>query len=162
MASGDTLYVFSPLANEPPAADRATIDFRGTRPVLDFDATTQEAAIFSGVLPSSYAGGGLTVHVHWMATTATSGTGAWDIAIERADPSTDLDADSFATAQAIAAVNVPATSGAPIKTTGTFTSGAQMDSLVAGEPFRLRVRRDPANDSATGDLELFMVEIKET
>lgn len=163
MATGNTLAVFTPLAYEPPATNYATFDTRNQHPVLDFDDTTQEAAIFTGILPRHYAGGGITVYVHWMATSATSGTGGWDAAFERmSDATTDLDADSFATAQTITAATVPGTSGVVAVTNVAVTNGANMDSIAAGETYRLRIRRDVANDTATGDLELLAVEIKET
>lgn len=162
MASGDTLVTFGPLHNEPPSANYATLDTRNGQPVLDFDAGTDETAIFSSVLPRNYAGGGLTVTLHWMASSATSGDTIWQAAIERRN--TDADADSFAAAQSSAASTANGTSGIPSSTTVAFTSGAQMDSLAAGEPFRLKINRDADNgsDTMTGDAELFAVEIKET
>ena len=41
-------------------------------------------------------------------------------------------------------------------------NGANMDNLVAGEPFRIRIKRDVANDNAVGNVQLLLVEIKET
>lgn len=164
MASGDTLVVFGPLANEPPAANFATLDFRNAHPVLDFDAATDESAVFTGVLPRHYAGGGITISIRWGASSATSGNAVLNTQIERIeDEGTDTDADSFAAAQAATAA-APATSGAVQYTDIAHTSGAQMDSLAAGELFRLKVTRDADNvsDTMTGDLELFAVEIRET
>jgi hypothetical protein len=37
-----------------------------------------------------------------------------------------------------------------------------MDSLAAGEAFRLRVTRDAASDTATGDAELLAVVLRES
>ena len=106
---------------------------------------------------------GVTVTLVWMATTATSGNVVWSVAIERDDTATDLDTDSFATANTATAA-APATSGAPAYTTIAFTNGAQMDSLAVGEAFRLKVQRtgSSGSDTATGDAELLAVEIKET
>jgi hypothetical protein len=162
MASGDTLAIFGPLSNEPPASNYATLDTRNGQAVLDFDAATDESAVFSGVLPRNYGGGGLTVTIHWAATSATTGDVIWQAAIERRN--TDMDADSFAAAQSSAATTTNGTSGIPNSSTITFTSGAQMDSLAAGEPFRLSINRDADNgsDTMTGDAEVLAVEIKET
>lgn len=163
MASGDTLLIFTPLANEPPASNYATLDMRNQHPVLDFDDTTQEAACFTAILPRHYAGGGITVYVHWAATSATSGTVGWDVAFERiGDGSQDLDSDGFATAQTITAVTVPGTSGNVDITNVAVTDGANIDSIAVGEAFRLRVRRDVASDTAVGDAELVAIELKET
>lgn len=164
MASGNTLNVFGALDNVPTATNYATIDTRNNHLVLDFDDSTNEDAVFQSVLPRHYAGGGLTITLMWAATSATTGNVVWNAAIERlADETDDIDADSFAAAQAATAA-APATSGMLQYTTIAFTSGAQMDSLTAGEAFRLKVTRDAnnASDTMTGDAELWAVEIKET
>jgi len=167
MASGDTLLVFTPGAASFPSSNAPTIDTRNNHMVLDFDDTTQETCYFTGVLPRHYGGGGLTILLVWMAETATTGNVEWETAIERhQDDVTDLDSDSFATAQASGAVACASVSGEPQYTeTNTHTSGAQMDSLAAGESFRLSVARDAddgTNDTMTDDAELMRVEIKET
>ena len=164
MASGDTLCVFTPYMNEPPATNYATLDLRNGHPTLDFDTTTQETAIFTAVMPRSYAGTtGVTVYVHAMLSSATTGTVGWDISFERmSDATTDLDSDSFASAQTVTAATVPGTSGVVLVLNVAITNGANMDSVAVGESFRLRVRRDVANDTAAGDAELIAVEIKET
>ena len=58
MASGDTLVVFLLQANEPPTTNFATLDTRNNHPVLDFDASTNEDAIFSGLIEDNKAGPG--------------------------------------------------------------------------------------------------------
>lgn len=163
MASGQTLAVFTALNNNPPAASYATPDVRNSIPVLDFDASSDESAVFLGILPRDYSGGGLTVTLHVMHSTATSGTSRWQVQIERMN--TDEDADSFATAGS-AACTPNGTSGIISTAVVTFTAGAAMDSLVAGEPFRLKVTRDAdgtsGTDDAAGDAELVAIEVKET
>jgi hypothetical protein len=166
MASGNTLCVFTPLQNEPPASAYATLDLRNYHPVLDFDGSADEEAVFTGILPRHYAGGGLTVYLHVMFTSATSGSAYWSASIERMDDGTlDLDADSIAAVQS-AAGNPNGTSGIMTLVTITFTSGAQMDSLAAGEMFRLKIRRDADGSAGTDDVatdaELVGIEIKET
>lgn len=166
MATGDTLAVFTPLHNEPPATIYATLDLRNVHPVLDFDGSADEEAVFSGVLPSGYAGGGLTVVTFWSFTSATTGSLRVQASIERIDASSlDIDADSFATANS-AGGTAPGTSGQIIAVSITFTSGAQMDSLAAGELFRVKIRRDADGTSGTDDIttdaELLGVHVKET
>ncbi|HEY4690301.1 MAG TPA: hypothetical protein VIK33_13380 [Anaerolineae bacterium] len=166
MASGDTLNVFTPLQNEPPASIYATLDVRNLHPVLDFDGSADEEAVFTSILPRHYAGGGLTVYLHVAFSSATSGNAYWQAAFERMDDGTlDTDADSFAAFQG-AAGNPNGTSGIMTLVTIPFTSGAQMDSLTVGEMFRLKVRRDAdgsaGTDDVTTDAELVAVEIKET
>lgn len=149
---------WGPLVNEPPAANYATLDTRNARAVLDFDTTTSEAAIFTGVLPADYSGAGITVHIYCALSTATSGTVGWLVSIERTDASSlDIDADSFAGAQTVTAVAVPGTSGQVLKMSINISNGANMDSLAAGELFRIKIARDVANDTAAGDAELLRV-----
>lgn len=164
MASGQTLVALTAMDGVGPAANFATIDTRNAHPVLDFDATTEESAYFGFILPSEYAGGGLTVRVHWMASTATSNAVTWGGSLERhAEGGDDLDADSFATEQtANEATN--GTSGIVTVTPITFTTGANMDSLAASEGGRLKIARKVADggDTMTGDAELLKIEIRET
>ena len=166
MATGDTLGVFTPYQNEPPATIYATLDTRNAHPCLDFDGSADEEAVFTSILPRHYGGGGLTVYLHVGFTSATTGSAFWQVGIERMDDGTlDLDADSIAAFQG-AAGNPNATNGVMTLVTVTFTAGAQMDSLAVGEMFRLKVRRDAdgtaGTDDVTTDAELFGIEIKET
>ena len=153
--------------NIQPASNYATFNTRNGHLVLDFDATTDEEAIFTGLLPSGYGGGGLTIDIYASAKTATTGNVVWQAAIERiGDSQLDIDSDSFASFQSSGAVAVPGTSGHVKKFTVTLTNDAQIDSLAAGELFRLKIRRDADNTSATddvtGDMELHMVTVRET
>ncbi len=164
MASGDTLLTFHPLQNEPPATNFATLDYRNSHPVLDFDATTSEAAVFRGVMPQHYAATtGVTVYIHYAMSTATANTVDWDVQFERvSDSIQDIDSDGFAAVQSVDNTTVPGTSGLVDVVSIAFTAGAQMDSVVAGDGFRLKISRDSPNDDATGDAELWMLEIQET
>ncbi|KIO48185.1 hypothetical protein [Nitrosospira sp. NpAV] len=163
MASGDTLLAFFPPDNEPPASNYATLDTRNNHPVLDFDAVTAETALFTGILPRNYAGGGITVYIHAALSGAIAGTLGWLMAFERlSDMTMDMDADSFAADQAVTAATVPGTSGVILVLSAAVSNGANMDSIAAGEAFRLRIKRDVANDTAAGDAELIAVELKET
>ena len=163
MATGNTILVFGPLHNEIALANWVKIDQRNQHVCLAFDdAGASNTALFSAVLPRHYAGGGLTVYVHWSAT-ATSGTVGWLVAFERVgDGIQDVDADGFAADQTITAVTVPATSGNVDITNVAVSNGANMDSIAVGELFRLRIKRDVATDTAVGDAQLYGCELKET
>lgn len=148
-----------------PAASFATQDTRNTHPVLDFDAAADECAYFGGYLNSSYAAGGLNVILGWMATSATTGATGWLVSIEaHPDDALDLDADSFVTDNSASATTASAT-GEVQYTTIAFTDGADMDSLAAGESYRLRVCRDGdgsvVTDDMAGDAELYKVIVTE-
>jgi hypothetical protein len=164
-ASGDTLAVFGPAGNQPPATNYAALFVRNGHLVLAFDTTTQQTAIFSGIMPRNYTvGANITVYAAWMAATAVTGTIGWGITLERMNAANhDLDADAFATEQTITAATVDATSGKVTVTSVAITFGSTgTDSIAPGDPFRLRVRRDVANDTAAGDAHLISIEIKET
>lgn len=163
MASGDTILELFPQDNAPPASNAATPDTRNGHPVLDFDDTTAESAVFSRILPRHYAGGGITVYVHYSMTSAITGTCGWTVEFERVgDGQQDIDSDGFASAQTITAVTVPGTSGFVDIVNVAISNGANMDSIAAGEGFRIRLKRDVANDTAAGDAEFWGMELKET
>jgi hypothetical protein len=163
MSSGDTLLILTPLHNEPPSSNPATIDLRNLHPVLDFDATTNESAVFSAVMPRNYGGGGLTVYLHYAMSSAVANDIDWDVAFERiGDQQQDIDNDGFAAVQSVNNTVVPGVSGNVDIVSVAFTNGAQMDSIAVGEGFRIKVTRDAVSDTAAGDGELVFVEIKET
>jgi len=164
MASGDSLLQWHPYNNEPPATIYATLDTRNSRPCLDFDATTNWSAVFSGVMPQHYAGTtGVTVYLHYAMSSAVADTVDWDVAFERiGDQQLDIDGDSFAAVNSVDNTTVPGTSGLVDIVSVAFTDGVDMDSVEAGDGFRLKVTRDAVSDDATGDAELYWVELRET
>lgn len=167
MASGNTLAAWTPLDNEPPSANYATLDTRNSHVVLDFDAGTDESAVFTGVMPRHYASGGVTLTLGIMFSSATTGAAMFRAQFERNhNNGDDLDSDSFAASQAVS-VSANGTSGKLTYATIAFTDGAQMDSIAVGEAYRLKIYRDAdasesGTDDATGDAELLFAELKET
>lgn len=162
-AGVETLLSFTPQCNEPPASNFATLDTRNNHPVLDFNDTTNESAVFRGIMPNHYTGDGVTVVLHYAMTSAEANTVDWDVAFERiGDQQLDIDGDSFAAVNSVDNTTVPGTTGLVDVVSITFTNGEDMDSIAAGEAFRIKVTRDAASDDATGDAELLFVEIKET
>jgi hypothetical protein len=101
-------------------------------------------------------GSGLKIRLHWMSTNQTSNNVVWDVSLERM--TTDLDSDSFDTiASGTAAAN--GTSGILTVTEITLTT---IDSVTAGDGFRLKVTRDANNgsDNMSNDAELIAVEVR--
>lgn len=158
--------VFTARDNQPPASLFATLDTRNSILVLDFDdgagtspLNSNENAVFVGVIPdNANLASGLSVRVNWMATSATTGNCRWGIQFEKMN--TDLDSDGWdATAtEAHSATN--GTAGIPTVTTLTCTA---IDSLSAGDFFRMKVYRDASdttNDTMSGDAELISVEVR--
>lgn len=154
-----TLARFTAADNNPPASSFATLDTRNSLLVLDFDDASVESAVFVGQIPEgAVLTSGISVRLYWMATSATTGNVRWRAEFE-AD-GTDLDSDSFDTAtEATGAAN--GTSGIETLTTFTCTT---IDSLAAGDRFRLRISRvgnDGTNDTMSGDAELVTVELRQ-
>lgn len=164
MASGDTLAIFLPIQAEFPTTNAPTFVVRNNHLLLAFDSTTKETCYFRGLMPRHYAGTtGITVYIHYSMTSATTGDVDLDVAFERiGDQQQDLDSDGFAAANVVDTTTVPGTAGLVDIVSITFTDGADMDSIAVGEGFRMSAARDSPNDSAAGDLELFLIEIKET
>lgn len=163
MASGNTLAVFMPQAHQPPASAFGVIDTNNSHLVLSFANGSDLASLFSGTLTRNYGGGGLTVTLVWAAT-VNAGNVKWNAYVERLqDGVSDITSNSFAAAQSVTDT-VPGTAGVVKYSTITFTSGAQMDSLAAGEAFRLKVERNGASgsDTAAGAAQLLRVEIRES
>jgi hypothetical protein len=154
-----TLQRFSPRDNQPPASAFATLDTRNSVSVLEFDAATAESVVFVGIIPEAATlTSGLLVRIWWMADTATSGNVRWSAAFERSG--TDLDADSFDTATEVTSA---ANGTLGIETVAEITCTA-IDSLVAGDRYRLRIQRvatDAVNDTMTGDAQLVAVEVRQ-
>jgi hypothetical protein len=168
MASGDTLVIFTPAHNEPPAADYATLgtlNATSPAPVLEFDSgATEEISIFSAIMPRNYtaADTNVTVYVIWSCA-VTTGTVGWGVTFESNADAQRIDTESWATEQIITAVTVPGTAGLIDTTNVAITGGATgTDSIAPGDAFRLRVKRDTSADTAAGDAYLIAVEIKET
>jgi hypothetical protein len=163
MASGNTLLLANAGAADPLATTPAVMGQRNSQPTLDFDAAADRMALFSfPVMPANYSGGGITVVLRWVAATATSGNVKWNVEIE-GDNGQDIDSDSFASAQTVTTA-CNGTSGIESTTSIPFTSGAQMDSVAAGDRFRMRITRDADDgaDTMAGNAQLLGFYLKET
>ncbi len=158
--SGTKTYaVFTALDAIPTATNFATFDTRNSIPVLDFDGgSTNEETTFIGVMPEGASlGAGLKVRIHWMATSATSGNCRWGVCFEKTGA--DLDSDSYDTAVE-AHTACSGTSGVEVVTELTVTT---IDSITAGDRYRLKVYRDASdttNDTIASDCELVSVEVR--
>ena len=164
MAAGDLLIDFFPQCNEPPSTNAATPDTRNGHPVLDFDASTDEAAVFSGFMPWHYGGNGIVVYavVSFLSDTDTAHAGQLEISFERiGDGQQDLDADGFSAAKDLTVI-VPATSGLTEGGSVQFSDGGETANVVPGELFRVKVKCDTSASSFMGDLELLRLVLRET
>ncbi len=132
-------------------------------PAWAFDDSSTEYVDALVRLGDNYGGGGLTLTLHW-SSGVTSGVAVLGAALRRIqDDAEDLDTShtyNFNTVNATTASAAGEVGYADI----TFTDGADMDSLSAGELAILRVQRVGGNGSDTliGDAELISVSGAET
>jgi hypothetical protein len=156
-----TLATFTPEQAELPLASFMTYAMRNGHRVLEALAGTAEYTVFSGVLPRAYAGGRIICTVHWLAKTAVTGTTGWDISFERENAANhDLDVDAWISTVPTPLFTVDAISGNVMSASITVAPNADLERLVAGDAFRLRVRNLSAG-TATGNTQLVAVELRE-
>lgn len=168
MASGDVVVqiieVSPPAATFPALGVRAGGSTPAERVLLwGFDASADEFLDFKCML-SGYDGGGLTFTLPWSAASATSGVTRWGIAVRRMQDDVD-DIDAAHTYDFNEADDTAASATGELSyPTIAFTNGADMDSWADGEIAIVRVFRnaDHANDTMTGDAELWGIVGKET
>jgi hypothetical protein len=156
-----TRAAFTPLSAEFPASNFPQLTISNRRPVLAFDAATDETAYWTGIAPQGITGT-ITVVVTYAMASATSGNIYWQAQLEAitAADATDTDATtSFDTANSGNGA-VPATAGYIAQISITMTNA---DSIAAADYFRLSVNRDAdnASDTATGDAYLLAVELRD-
>lgn len=152
----------------------ATFDIVNNVPVLDFDASINEVALFMGVMPRHYAGTtGLTLTLGVTSTTAT-GDMSWAFFLKSITADVDnlnnVGTDPsglkvFAAPNFNTAFDAASVAGEVAQEETTFLDGADMDSIAAGELFFLLLMRDAqdgTNDDMAADAEFVFIEIKET
>ena len=166
MASGDTLLILAAQAALPPSSGSVATASRrgGTGPFhYAFDAATAEIMDWLCTMPAHYDGGGIDVSLRWAAATAVANDVVWAAAISRhQDDVDDLDTDSLSGQNTVTAT-APSASGEKSYDSIAFTDGADMDSVAAGEDFKLRITRlaTAGGDTMAGDAELYMIHITE-
>lgn len=140
-----------------------TSDASGARKYLGYDAATDEAAYWTVVAPQGWTNTGTAVISYSMAS-ATSGNIIADVTIEAVTSGDGTpnfaSAESLDTANTSSADAVPGTAGLMKQVSITLTNS---DSIAAGDTLRFRVRRVGANgsDTATGDMRVYAVEIRD-
>lgn len=159
-----TRFVGLPHSAEFPASDFPQITHINQRPVLAFDAATDETAYWTDIAPQGLTGT-ITLIITYCMASATSGTVGLQAQIEAISDgdATDLDATtSFDTVNNSASTTVPGTAGQIDQISITLTNA---DSLVAADYYRIGVNRDAdgsaITDSATGDLYLLAIELRD-
>lgn len=158
-----TRMILTPNAAEFPSANFPQLSRVNNRPVLAFDASTDESCYWTFIAPQGITGT-LSAIVTYIMASATSGTVDFEGSIEAISDgdAVDIDAgDSFDTANTITAPTVPGTAGHIDQFTITLTN---KDSIAAGDLCRFRLMRDAddaTNDTASGDCYVLSVELRD-
>lgn len=158
-----TFFVGTPYSAEFPATNFPQLLLSNRRPVLAFDASTDETCYWSFVAPQALTGT-MTLVITYAMVSATSGTVGFQAQIEAItdNDATDTDAaTSFDTVNNSASTTVPGTAGYIDQISITMTN---QDSVAAGDYVRLSINRDAdgsaITDSATGDAYVLLAELR--
>lgn len=159
-----TRFIFTPYSAEFPSTNFPQLLIENRRPVLAFDASTDETCYWTGIAPQGLTGT-ITVVITYKMVSATSGAVGFQAQIEAVSDgdATDIDAGtSFDTVNNSASVTVPGTAGYIDQISITMTNA---DSIAQGDYFRLSLNRDAngsaITDTATGDCYVLAVEFRD-
>lgn len=170
MASGDTCAAWSPFhSNEPPSENAAVVGTLiptgdATRYFVRFPSSGSPRGVVSGKM-LSYGGGGVNVRIRGSMDGANTGTKVvrMEVALERLPSEELLTGNGFASGVA-AEGTVDNTARNLFTVTVPLTHGAQMDSVVNGDWFRLRYTRlnsGLTGENASGTFDVLHVDIVE-
>ena len=134
-----------------PASNFAVLDLSEPRPKLLFDDGTSECASFPFLMPSDY-GGSPVVYLVFSAVSGTAGTAAFDMSLWADNPgaTADVQTESYATGNTCTQA-AHGTAGRRSSLTCPLTNA---DSVTALALVNLKVCRNVATDTMTGDLEI--------
>ncbi len=126
---------------------------------LLFDASAAWAAIVGSFdMPENYASD-LVLILKYAMTSATSGTVAFDLSIMANTDGEAVDTPSFDTVNSTGAITVPGSAKDEDTITTVLTND---DSVAAGEHCIVKLARDVALDSATGNAEVITAKLQYT
>lgn len=172
MASGNTLLLLTPHSAMLPgatAAGLATLAGASTPAEallrLTFDSATTQYCDWLCKMPAHYAGGGITLRIVSGAGATTNGYVLGAALRKLDDDAEDIDTTSHSYSfTASSTITPPTAIGEVTYDTIAITSGANMDSVGAGDAFILRLRRDTAagGDTMAATVYVDLVEVIET
>jgi hypothetical protein len=157
-----TRFVFTPYSAEYPSSNFPQLTLVNRRPVLGFDASTQETCYWTTVAPQGITGTWTAVISFIMASdNNTAHTVQFGVAVEAvtSGDATDLDAGTSFDTENTANTTIPGTVGYMKQLSITLTN---MDSITAADYVRFQLQRNVAGtDDATGDCYVLEVEIRD-
>ena len=137
---------------------------RNNHSIVAYPAGEDTLVDFPGLVGKDWGEVTLEVELFWV-TPEIAGDVVWFVSWERDNGppgAANLDADNFAAAKSVVS-SAPAVAG-NVQTATLLFSQAEADVLEAGDPYRLRIRRD-ANvllDTLDGVAQLFFVSLEGT
>lgn len=155
--------VFGPMAAEFPSSNYPQLTLSNRRPVLAFDAGTQETCWWTSSAPQGLTGT-ITAVITYAMANATTNLVEFEVSLEAISDGDAVDtdaADSFDTVNSSGGITVPGTAGHIDQVSVTLTNA---DSIAAGDYYRLKVSRDAddgTNDTAAGDCYVLTVELRD-
>lgn len=154
--------ILTPESAHYPTSNFPALGASNARPVLAYDAATDETAYWTLVAPQGMTGT-LTLVVTYAMASATSGNVILAAQVEAISDGDATDTDSttsFDTANTSSATAVPGTAGYIDQISITLTNN---DSVAAADYVRIAITRDAdnASDTATGDLYLLVAELRD-
>jgi hypothetical protein len=157
-----TIALLTPESAHYPSSNFAALTLLNQRPVLAYDASTEETAYWTAPAVQGITTP-LTAVLTFCMASATSGAVVLGVQVEAISDgdSTDIDAGtSFDATNNSAGTTVPGTAGYIKQVSVTLTNN---DGIAAGDLVRIAVARKTADagDTATGDLYLIQVELRD-
>jgi hypothetical protein len=156
-----TRFALTPESAHFPATNFPALSSVNARPVLAYDAATQETAYWTVTAPQGLTGA-LSAVIHFFGNAAGTNGAAFDVAVEAITPGDATDLDSATSFDTVNGGNttLPATQGYQTSVSITLTNA---DSAAAGDYVRISLARDvaDANDTFAADVYVTLVEIRE-
>lgn len=159
-----TRFTGTPFSAEFPASNFPQLDLNNRRPVLWFDASTDETCYWTFKAPQTLTGT-LTLVLTLVMASATSNAVGFQAQVEAITAGDAVDTDattSFDSVNNSASTTVAGTAGYEFEITITLTNA---DSIAAGDYVRISLNRDAngsaITDSATGDCGVYAVELRD-
>jgi hypothetical protein len=143
-----------------PTTNPARLDRSGNTDKLLFDGATPQCVMWQFPWPSDATAGG-TMRLNGSMASATSGSVKYDFAVWKLTPgaTADVDTEDYDAVNACNTATVPSVAGRLFTVSCALTN---KDSVVAGDNTLLRLCRDTATDTATGDGEVEALELAYT
>ena len=156
-----TRFALTPESAHFPSTNFPALSSVNARPVLAYDAATQETAYWTIVAPQGLTGA-LSAIIHVFGNAAGTNATYWEVAVEAVTPGDAVDLDSATSFDTVNGGNAAtlATQGHQTSVSITLTNA---DSIAAGDYVRISLARDvaDANDTFAADAYVTLVEIRE-